>query len=455
MILTTAACGSDKADTTASASTSETPSATATTEVAEPTPEPSPEATTAAPTEEAAAALTLEANNWVPETKAALDNLIATYGNTSATYDEANKPYVVFDFDNTTSFFDVEEALLIYQLENLRFKIGRDQMLAVLTTEVPKDDFTEDYTNAAGDTLNIDIVAGDCQSDYEWLYDNYEGLGGGGTMTLEEVKEAPQYTDFITKVRWLYDAIGETFSADVSYPWVTYLFTGMTPEEVNALATESHDYWFAYDVWEKVTWTSPEDLPGEAGVVEVSYKTSITIPPESKDLYAKLMASGIDVYICSASFIDVIEALAYNPKYGLNVPEGNVYAMMLKKDADGRYLPEYDYDNYFQTQGEGKKQTIDKFIVPNYGGRGPIFVAGDSSGDYQMITEYPDMVLGLIVNRVRSGGFREISAQAVEEFGQPDAKYVLQGRDENTGLYIPTQESILLGKDTPALLAEE
>lgn len=424
-------------------------------EISDPTPTISAESgVTEAPeiSDKTDAELDLEENNWVPETRDALNRLMADYGIRSANYDEANKPYAVFDFDNTTSFFDVEEALLIYQLENLRFKITPDQMYDVLVTAVPLTDFDEDYNNAAGETLNVEIVARDCQIAYIWLCENYEGLGYGGEMTLDEIKQTNEYTDFITKVRYLYDAIGDTFDAAVSYPWVTYLFTGMTSEEVRELATESHDYWFAINKWEKITWTSPEDYESEAGVVSVSYKTSITIPPESVDLYNKLMANGFDVYICSASFIDVIEALAYNPKYGLNVQEGNVYAMMLKKDDEGRYINEFD-DNYFQTQGPGKKQTIDKFIAPNYGGRGPTFVAGDSQGDYNMITEYDDMVLGLIINRIRKDDFAIISKDAANTFGNADARYVLQGRDENKGVYISTQESILLGSDAPKLLS--
>lgn len=404
--------------------------------------------------QETNAELELEENNWVPETRDAINRLMSTYGIQSGNYDSADKPYAIFDFDNTTSFFDVEEALLIYQLENLLFKIAPDQMYDVLLTEVPTSDFSQDYSNDAGKTLNIETVARDCQAVYTWLCENYEGLGYGGTMSLDEVQETNEYKEFITKVRYLYAAIGDTFDASVSYPWVTYLFTGMTPEEVKNMATKSHDYWIAKDRWEKITWTSPEDFESEAGVVSVSYKTSIAIPPESVDLYSKLMANGFDVYVCSASFIDVIQALACNPKYGLNVEENNVYAMMLKTDTEGRYINEYDYDNYFQTQGEGKKQTIDKFIVPNYGGRGPVFVAGDSQGDYNMITEYDDMALGLIINRVRTDDFATISKIAADTFGSEDAHYVLQGRDENKGVYIPTQESILLGSDTPQLLAE-
>lgn len=395
---------------------------------------------------------TLNKESWDPHVRAALMRLMKDYGSTSPNYNPDQKPYAVFDFDNTTSFFDVEEALLIYQLQTLSFKIAPDQMFSVLTTEVPKTYFSKDYSNADGKRLNIDIVARDCQKDYQWLCYNYAGLGYGGTMGIAAIRETPQYKDFTTKVRFLYDAIGDTFDAAVSYPWVTYLFTGMTSQEVRDLATKSHDYWLAYDKWGKVKWESPKDFPSEAGAVSVSYKTAIAIPPESKDLYTKLMANGFDVYVCSASFIDVIEALAYNPKYGLNVPKGNVYAMMLKKDAEGRYINAYDYDNYFQTQGPGKRQTIDKFIVPKYSGKGPTFVAGDSQGDYNMITEYKDMKLGLIINRVRGDDFKIISKLAAETDGKEGSRYVMQGRNENTGKYIPCMESIMLGSVTRQLL---
>lgn len=450
MVLSLAACGGEPAasDAPSSSAPSQSSSASPSTPAS---PEPSPEDSDAG--QPAGALIPLEANNWAPDTLARLNKLLEDNGIASPDYDEAKKPWCVFDFDNTTSFFDVEEALLIYQLENLRFKIPADKMYDVLTTEVPTDDFGEDYNNEAGETLNIEIVARDCQKSYEWLCNNYEGLEPGGDMSLEDIQKTDQYKDFTTKVRYLYDAIGDTFDAAVSYPWVTYLFTGMTSEEVNALATESHDYWLAYDKWEKVSWECPDGYESEAGKVSCSYKTSIALPPESVDLYTKLLANGFDVYVCSASFIDVIEALANNPKYGLNVPEGNVYAMELKKDADGRYINEYNYDLHDQTQGPGKKTTIDALIYPNYN-YDPVFVAGDSQGDYNMITEYPDMQLGLIINRVRSDDFQKISQQAVESMGQPDAKYVLQGRDENTGKYRPSEQSILMGSDEEQLVKE-
>ncbi len=393
----------------------------------------------------------LKTLNWAPDTYKALNALIEKNGILSNTYAKNHRPYVVFDFDNTTVINDVAEALLIYQLENLRFKIAPDKMADVIMTAVPKDNFLVDYKNKAGANINIEKLSADIAKSYAYLYDNYKPLGGKGSMTIEEVRKTPQYMDFITKVRFAYDAINGTFDASVGYPWVTYLFTGMTGQEVQKLAEESNDYWIAYGNWEKVTWESPVSLPGQAGLVSVSYKTSVRFTEETKDLYNTLMENGIDVFVCSASFYDIILTSATNAKYGLNVKPENVYAMMLKKDKDGRYINEYD-NEYFQTQGKGKTHTINAFIRGQYENRDPIMVAGDSSGDYNMMIDYDGMQLGLIINRYRSGSFGELSKQAANAMGKPDPRYVLQGRDENTGLFRPSEKTILLGETEEKLV---
>ena len=53
--------------------------------------------------------------NWAPATRERIQSVI------DANADSGR--YVVFDFDNTSAIFDVEEALLAYQIENLQFKI--------------------------------------------------------------------------------------------------------------------------------------------------------------------------------------------------------------------------------------------------------------------------------------------------------------------------------------------
>lgn len=98
----------------------------------------------------------------------------------------------------------------------------------------------------------------------------------------------------------MYSSVGDNFDHAVSYPWVTYLFTGMTPDEVQKLATASHTYWANYGRYAEETWTSPIEQPGQSGVLSVSFVTGLTFTDELLDLYHTLMANGIDVHIVSA-----------------------------------------------------------------------------------------------------------------------------------------------------------
>ncbi|MHC1747238.1 MAG: haloacid dehalogenase-like hydrolase [Cellulosilyticaceae bacterium] len=389
----------------------------------------------------------LEKLNWADNTYEQLNKLIEKNGITSPNYNASKKPYIVVDWDNTSIFNDVEEALLIYQLENLEFKTNPQTFSEVIRKNVPTDNFKEEFNNKAGKAININLIAEDIESDYRYIYENYQGMQG--TKTLDEMKETLEYKDFVAKVRYLYAAIGSTFSADISYPWVTYLFTGMTEQEVKAFAERGIDDALKQPI-EAATATSPEGLQGKAGVVSVTYNKGIRMLPEQQDLYNTLMENGIDVYVCSASFVDVIKTFASNSKYGYNIPEEKIMAMELQRDPQGVILPQFR-DGYDQTQGKGKTLTIDRFLKTEKG-YGPILVAGDSAGDVAMLEDYDDMQLGLLVNRLKGDDVGKISKIASETIGKEDTKYVLQGRDENAGTFRNSESSILYGEKEEKLL---
>lgn len=389
--------------------------------------------------------------NWAPATRARIQAVIDE--------NAGQGRYVVFDFDNTSVIFDVEEALLIYQIENLAFKIAPADMEGVLETQIPDLNSPVGQTVDGKDVTVAQLVA-DITSDYEWLYANYEGFGAGGAYGLDYIRATNQYQDFAAKLRYMYSSVGDTFDASVSYPWVTYLFTGMTPDEVYDLAAASHKYWADYGRYASETWTSPVELPGQAGVVSISFTTGLTFTDELKDLYATLMANDIDVYIISASFIDVIQAA--NETMGYGVPEENVFAMR-NVLVDGKYINEYDYNwggegLYAQTQAAGKSTIITNFIAPKYNGVGPLMVFGDSAGDWNMMTDWMesgDTELGVIFNRYRkpsSDPIWEGSNEAAQTIGNADARFVLQGRDENSGQLRPSEKSILLGTTEEVLV---
>jgi phosphoserine phosphatase len=307
---------------------------------------------------------------------------------------------------------------------------------------IPAKDFTDGFRNAAKQPINIDRIATDIKNSYTWLYRNYVGFTGD--KPLDEIKKAPQYKDFIAKLRFLYEAIGDTFDHATSYPWVTYLFAGMTESQVRALAAETM-LWQQGQPVESVKWQSPAELPGAAGVVSVSWKNGLRVVPEMQDLYTKFRGAGFDVYVCSASYVDVIKEVSSNPAFGYNNPADRVLAMELERDANGVIQSEFR-KGYAQTQGPGKTEMIKRFLVSRYG-YGPLFVAGDSEGDQNMMQDFAETKLVLIVNRLRKAttDVGKFSKVAVETYKKPGAKFLLQGRDDNKGIFVPSQLHYKLG----------
>lgn len=382
------------------------------------------------------------AGHWDAFNRAQIDGLIASVGKGSAGYNAARPPYAVFDWDNTSIFLDVEEAVLIYQLENLVFGATPAQLEVALRRNIPHTNFLPAHNNAEGRPINIDAIAPDIVASYTWLYQNYAGLQG--SQPLATVRQSPHYGAFVTKVRYLYEAIGDTFDHDTAYPWVTYLFAGMTEATVRRLTVDTVNWQLRQPI-EKVRWTSPSSLPGRAGVVSVSWKNGLRLQPEMQDLYARLRDAGVDVWVCSASFVDVIKEISSNPAFGYDNPPERVLAMELERDSSGVIQPEYRR-GYDQTQGPGKTRNIQRFLVSRYG-YGPVFIAGDSEGDQNMMADFADTRKVLIVNRLRDPktDIGRFSALAVQHYGQPGTRYLLQGRDDNTGQWVPSQLHTPLG----------
>ena len=391
----------------------------------------------------------LDQGKWALATHKRLQKLIDENGIKSPNYDAKRKPYVVFDWDQTSIFNDTAEELFRYQIENLLFKMTPEQFGVAIRKDVPSDDFSSEYNNRDGQTVNLDKITADLDERYQYLYANYVGFNG--EKSLEEIKKTEEFIDFRGKLAYLYEAIGGTFSADVSYPWVLYMFTGMTSQEVWDITEKSNDVALGERL-ELYTLTSSEVLTGKAGVVTGKYKRGLRIAPEMSNLMNVLRSNGIDVYVCTASLDDVVRVFSNYPKYGYNVPMENVVGMRLEKAQDGTYLTEYK-KGYPQTQQKGKTEAIKQEIVPKYG-YGPIFVASDSQGDYYMSIDFEETQLVLIINRVRSlsDKITLLAKEAVETIGSPYAKYVLQGRNENTGQFIPQESTIRYGKTEAELM---
>ncbi|MDX9881310.1 MAG: HAD family hydrolase [Prolixibacteraceae bacterium] len=385
--------------------------------------------------------------NWSEKNFGVLNNFINDYGAGGRFYDEKKPPYAVLDWDQTCAHFDVEEALMRYQLVNLRYKMTKEQFAGLLKDTIHGlFRLPQEYQGIYLADINRDLKNG-----YNFLHDNF--LAPDGTITLGEVHQTPQFHDFFAKLIFLYDAYCSVpdIGDDYAYPWVLYLFTGHTTEEVKAMACEAISHELGNRLG-KQTVESPASLKTGAGVVKVAYRTGLRVIPEMQDLISTFRSHHIDVFIVSASYKPVVEMFAGMDAYGYNVPSENVIAMELETTDKGKILPEYKA-GWVKTFGQGKVEAICNVIKERLGKEyDPVFSAGDSDGDYEMSTGFPGMKLSLIWDRGKSGKIGTLCKQAMDEMDQATPRYILQGRDENAGIVIPFSESVLLKtSETPAM----
>ncbi len=392
-------------------------------------------------------AVPLDAARWSPLNVQRLQLLLSQHGSASAGYRAERKPYAVFDWDNTCIMNDCEEALLMYQINHLQYKLTPDEFARVLWRDVPDATFMADYKTVDGKPVRMADIAADVESDYRWLYANYQGLAG--SRSLEEIQASDQFKDFRAKLYFMYDAICDSFPLEIGYKWIIYFYKNMSTAELQAMALASHKAALG-DALRKVRYESPRSLPGRAGVVADTHFHGIRVHEEIRGLMHTLRANGIDVYVSTASIDDVVRVFAGHEDFGYGVPAENVIGLRLEMDS-GRYSDRYLSGWHFNW-GPGKTVGIRQQLQAKKG-YGPILVAGDSDGDAWMLRDFADTSVGLIVNRMKKGEIGADSKLAAEQLGQAQARFILQGRDESTGLMLPDEKSLKYGKSERKLLA--
>lgn len=430
----------------------------------------------------------LERDDWNVEVKQAVNDLLDTYGSGAKT--PADTPYAVFDFDNTCSIFDIEEQTVVYQLQTMAFSIEPNNMKEVLVTGIPNPD--EDLASY-GETGSFNDLADDISSAYSKLWDKYGPFTAEGVdaETRKALADDPYWMEFAVKVFKMYDTLDVVCSHDVSYPWMTYLFVGMSEEDLYNLTTRALEEYGGKETSE-VTWTTSEEISSKTGPASYTWTRGVTVSENIDELWKALDENGIDVWVCSASVTAVIKAAIDH--FGLHDYCSGMLGMTDKTDKNGLFINDYDYETgcgYYatdkgwelmdrptksQTQGKGKVTAIVNAIAPEYGDRGPIAGFMDSTGDFNFCTEFETLKLVVCFNRatraVTEGGglIAELAVYQKDVLGYDLAKaneaedtlYVLQGREENgtrslrnsrsTMRYAQTEETLFKGDENYAML---
>ena len=319
--------------------------------------------------------------------------------------DHAGKnDYAVFDFDKTTIVHDVSNALLVYQVENLKF------------ADAPLHSFLDGIDDKDAILKGAEISSREMGDTLKAEYNRMKARLSDGE-SMDSIRVSDDYLDFRARFISFMDALGKTFPEEVWYAWMPGLLTGMTTEEAKELISEAIDDQLGEDKLVVEEWTSPDGRWG--GPVE----KGIFLPEEMKDLYAALNDNGIDTYICSASLELIVETLACDSVRGLALSPERVYGLRFVDSP--RIVAKYDSE-YKQPIKEGKVECIKTYIAPQYGDRGPVLVGGDSNGDVPMLTSFDDTRASLIIDVKRNpeSSIGQLAAKAKSE--DNEGRYLLQ-----------------------------
>ena len=321
------------------------------------------------------------ATGWNPSVKARLDALVErNRGNPGA--------YAVFDFDYTTAIGDLTYLCMWRAMETMDFKT--DDFAAQMSEGVPAA-FHAEIGELGRSVAKLKPLA----------------------ATGANLAELPEWRDFAKRFWSLYRRLFDVMGESDIVMWRIRLFKGYTPDEMRRLAKEA------------ISAAQKRGGLWRDGTVP-SEKRGLAIVPEMKELFRSLREAGIAVYIVSASVKETLLE-ATGPDFGLEVDPENVFGTALKLDAEGRYLPE-KADGCVKS---GRKhEFIMERIAPRHGGAEPVLTAGDSMGDYTMLTGFKNLQLALVFVR----NWRE---KEMADLAASGGVVAAQGRDETRGVLIP------------------
>ncbi|MBQ3881033.1 MAG: haloacid dehalogenase-like hydrolase [Bacteroidales bacterium] len=381
----------------------------------------------------------LPEDNWDPAVHIAITRMIDQLGKGSKDYDPKCKPYAVFDFDNTTIIGDIALTTMAYQIEHMDFGFTKENIYEKITLGIPDLDSTLKYGDPSISVTSRELAL-DIEKDYALISERY--LEGRETPDLESMHASEEYLDFRAKLWGLSLGVDNTFDYATGCIWINTLFDGMETSQMQDVVRRNLDLSTQEPSLTEETWESPD------GKMRVIVTKGLRLPPESVHLYNTLRKNGFDVYICTASLEQLVETMACDPSWGLGVKEEEVYGIRLAPSSDGKIRAIGD-STYVQTFREGKTACIKRFLVPSHGGKGPAFIAGDSNGDYSMLTSFPeDLNVGLILDVPRTGNIQNLKEKAIPtrdavlKGKATSPAYVVQGRDPSRMEYIKSNISV-------------
>lgn len=366
----------------------------------------------------AAATALLEDGGWYPPNRAALERWIAEV----AARRDGRPRVAVFDWDETAISGDVGYATFRHQLDRLALRLTPEELAAFVPERVGEVERVADGRSIA--ELRADLLEA-----YGELWPLIEA------GELDAARALPAHRDFRARAGWLYDALeaAEDIGPRWAYGWLAGWLAGHGEDEVRLLVGRAVEAARAEPPGH-AEWTTAS--PGRSGHLSYPFRTGLCPQPEMRDLMAALARAGFEVFVVSASAEPIVEAAA--EVLGYPVGRESIFGLRLERES-GRLTSRLEpAGRYPLPYREGKVEVV-RTRLP----AAPLLVAGDSDGDYEMLTAFSETEIRLVVNRLQGGDIGSLY-EAPDEPLDDGSRTLLQGRDERACRFLPSRETVAL-----------
>jgi hypothetical protein len=307
----------------------------------------------------------------------------------------------VFDWDNTCIFGDIGEAVFRYQALHLQFKFDPGKLQEI----VPDQVLGIDRIQINGQRLPLSRVKGQIVSSYEKIFGR----------DIDEIQGSADLRDFSVGLLALNRGFEETsgIGCEFAYPWAIGFLAGSTPAEICLMATKVIDTELRSRIQEFSMSDSWERL-------RYHWTAGIRPFPEMSDLARCLSKAGCRVIVSTASNPLIIETMVQRTDFAAEKVIG--MAAQIENGILSGALAPGPAPNF----GPGKAENLRRLL-----GEEPFFTAGDSNGDYEMVTMFPNARLNLLIRRTQPGKMASLYQKALAG----DRRYLLQGVDPVAGRF--------------------
>lgn len=387
----------------------------------------------------------LETLKWAPKTRTRVQAVMSEYGQYSEKYDQAHRPYAVFDWDETAIVGNVQETLFHYMLEHFSFLLPAHEFRHLIHTHMPEKALPAPFTTMAGKPVSQPLLVEDILEDYRALQARYAHLPH--PLSLEDLDNDPAHQAFRARMIFYYHSLRTVHGGEEAQRWVLRLLAGQTITDVLALTRAANEWGLGQSIT-PITWRCPPDRAGKSGAVEATFVQALRLTPEMADLFQILQEHGIDPVVCTSSLEDCTAFFATSAEYGYNIPREHIYGARL--DEHKKVLLSTESAKYPFPYGSGKTAIIHKYVIAKRK-RPPLMIFAGEESSAHLLSAFPETALCCLINRKQSDSMAPFLKEASSQRSSATPRLVLQGRDENTGEWIPEEASIFLGETEPRL----